>query len=157
MSEQSSAQPPSGRTRRRRSDDHLFLSKFVRCRAALVGLFWLPRSYLSKKKKEEQVSIASTTQSLRFVRHSRGGDYLQWDVLLEDLRREEGSDNLYSSVNEHCLGSVNAGRRRGHLDGNRSTRFGWGRWGRGGGGWRRTWSSFEVCVCEAQNKRVVSS
>jgi len=64
MSEQSTAQLPSGRTRRRRSDDHLFLSKFVRCRAALVELFWLTRSYLSKKKrkKEEQVSIASTTQ-----------------------------------------------------------------------------------------------
>lgn len=71
-------------------------------------------------KKREHISIASIRQVDSFVYSFAESItyYLQWDILLEDLRREEGSDSLYSSVNEHYLGSVDGRRRRSHINGN---------------------------------------
>lgn len=96
-------------------------------------------------KKRECISIASITEVDSFV-HSFAESiiyYLQWDILLEDLRREEGSDSLYSSVNEHYLGSVDGRGRRSHI--NRNGSMTWRRW------WQRrrmarTWSSLESAL-----------
>jgi hypothetical protein len=69
--EQSSQPPPSTSVNQLdapdddEQDDHLLLSQFVQCRVALVGLFWLPRSYLPKKKTRQlgRTQVASFTES----------------------------------------------------------------------------------------------